>query len=118
MGDLFGSLYQRRAGRELVRIRKTFGLNRTEAARLFRVSPQAFGKWELRGVPTARLADVFRCSDLAQQLARTLRPERLPALVRNSAPDLGDRSVLQVIRDEGTQPIVDYMYRLASGLPR
>ena len=118
MNDVLSRIYARRGVRSLGRIRKAFALSQEEAASLFGVSRQAFRKWEKDGVPTARLADVDRMLQLVELMERRLRRDRLPALVRTPAKDFGDRTVLQTIRSEGPLSVMDYMHRLASGVPR
>lgn len=118
MNAALSRFYPNRGVRTLGRIRKAFALTRTDVARLFGVTPEAVIKWERNGVPARRLAEIDRCFQLAEMMQRRLRPDRLPALVRTPAPDFGDRTVLEVIAESGTQPVFDYMRRLASGIPR
>lgn len=118
MNDLVSRIYNQRGARSLKNVRKAFGLNLEETAALFHVTRQAITKWEVAGVPSLRLADVDRVAQLAEFMQTRLRKDRLPALVRTQAADFDGRTVLQVIRDEGAIAIVDYMHRLASGVPR
>lgn len=71
-----------------------WGLSAAEAARAFGVSPQAFSKWRRHGVPIQRassLADLAAATDL---LDRYVKRERIPAVVRRPAAQLGGRSLL------------------------
>ena len=118
LNDLFSRIYARRGALSLREIRKAFSLNAEEAGRIFGVTRQAFRKWESEGVPTARLADVDRALQLVQLMQHRLRADRLPALVRTPADDLGGRTVLQVIREDGPLVVMEHVRRLASGIPR
>ena len=118
MNKILARVYSKNGVRTLGHIRKVFALTRTDAARLFNVSPEAVTKWERNGVPVRRLAELDRCYQLAQMMQRRLRPDRLPALVRTPAPDFNNHNVLDVIAEKGTQPVFDYMRRMASGIPR
>jgi DNA-binding transcriptional regulator YiaG len=118
MNDALSRVYSKRGVRSLGQLRKIFALSRTDVARLFNVSPEAVIKWERNGVSVRRLADVDRCLQLAELMQRRLRADRLPALVRTPAADFGDRTVLEVIAESGTEPVFDYLRRLASGIPR
>lgn len=118
VNDVLSRIYARAAAGSLREIRKAFSLNSEEAGSLFGITRQGYRKWEADGVPTARLADVDRTVQLVRLMQRRLRPERLPALVRTPASDLGDRSVLQVVREDGPLAVMEYMRRQASGIPR
>jgi hypothetical protein len=90
------ALDRRRAGQDLMRILRVWGLSRTAAGQLFGVTRQAVTKWLDAGVPTDRVeqvADVAAATDL---LVRHLKRERIPAVVRRRAPGLGDRSLLEL----------------------
>ncbi len=118
MNEVFSRIYSKRGVRALGHLRKAFALTRTEAARLFGVTPEAVAKWERGGVPVLRLAEIDRCLQLARMLQRRLRPDRLPTRVRTPAPYFDGRSVLETIAESGTQPVFDHMRRMASGIPR
>jgi len=77
----------------LERLLTLWRLSAAEAARAFGVSRQAVSKWRRDGVPPERarvLADLATATDL---LDRYVKRERIPAVVRRPAPDLGDRSL-------------------------
>lgn len=97
----FGDELDRRvAGSDLDRVLSVWDLSQSDAARLFGVSRQAIGKWLRGGVPADRavaVADLAAATDL---LARYLRAERIPAVVRRPAAITGGRSVLDVAGDD------------------
>jgi len=80
----------------LERFLRLWGLSASEAARAFGVSRQALSKWRREGVPAERtpvLADLAAATDL---LDRRVKRERIPAVVRRPAPDLGGRSLYEL----------------------
>lgn len=77
----------------LERLLTLWGLSASEAARIFGVSRQALSKWRRDGVPADRtpaLADLTTATDL---LDLRIKRERIPAVVRRPAPNLGGRSL-------------------------
>ena len=95
--DRFAAELDRRRGiGELRRVLEVWGLNQSDAARMFSVSRQAIAKWAAGGPPPERaatLADLAAATDL---LVRYLRRERVPAVVRRPVDAAGGRSLLQV----------------------
>lgn len=90
------ALERRRAGNDLARVLRAWGLSQPDAGRLFGVTRQAVAKWLREGPPSARaraVADVAAATDL---LAHHLRRDRIPAVVRRPAPALGGRSLLDL----------------------
>ena len=84
-----------------------WGLSNAAAARVFGVSRQAFSKWLSNGPPASRsvaVADLATATDL---LDRYVKRERIPAVVRRSAPLLGDRSLLEVAATGDTRALAD-----------
>ncbi|HEY9085585.1 MAG TPA: helix-turn-helix transcriptional regulator [Candidatus Tyrphobacter sp.] len=100
------------------RIRSAFGLSTEELAALFGVSRPAVQQWRTNGVPITRAADVDRVRELADVFARKFIPERVPQIVRTSGKGLSNRSVLQVIAEQGVGPVYAYLERLFSYTPR
>jgi DNA-binding XRE family transcriptional regulator len=86
-------------GRELPleRIRRTLQLNRTELAALFGVSRQAVERWEAEGVPADRQEKLSAISAIVDLLEAQLKPDRIAAVVRRTAPAYGERSILEAI---------------------
>lgn len=66
--DAFAEAFERqRGGRDLGRILRIWGLNRSEAGRLFGVTRQAVATWLRDGVPVDRseqVADLAAATDL------------------------------------------------------
>ena len=90
-------LDQRRSGGALARVLRIWGLNRSEAARLFGVSRQAISKWFVQGVPADRvegIADLAAATDL---MVKHLKRDRIPAVVRREANALGGMSLLGLV---------------------
>jgi transposase-like protein len=73
-----------------------WGLSATEAARAFGVSRQALSKWRQSGVPAARTPALMDISEATDLLDRRVKRERIPAVVRRSAANLGGRSLLDL----------------------
>jgi len=105
-------LYPNAAARKLERLRRMWSLSKSEAGDLFGVSRQAILKWVQRGVPAERVADVAAVYDLARELERNLRPDRIPTIVRRRAKGLGGRTLLETVRDAGVEPVYRYLARL------
>jgi transcriptional regulator with XRE-family HTH domain len=78
-------------------VRKVLGLSRTEFAALFGVRRQALDGWERKGLPAERQTKLAAISGIADLLAKQLKPERIPAVVRRPAPAYGGRSILEGI---------------------
>ena len=99
-------LARRRAGESLARITDVWGLSQAEAARLFGVSRQAFGKWLRHGAPAERavaVADLAAATDL---LVRYLKRERIPAVVRRPVPALGGVSLMHLLDRGDTRKLL------------
>jgi transposase-like protein len=77
----------------LERFMLAWDLSASEAARAFGVSRQALSKWRRDGMPADRapvLADLSAATDI---LERRLKPERIAAVVRRTAPVLEGASL-------------------------
>jgi hypothetical protein len=75
------------------------------------VTRQAVDQWRTRGVPEDRRADVDRARELADVYDREFLPDRIPQIVRRRVEALGDRTVLDVIRDRETDLVHEYLRR-------
>ncbi|MBV9402891.1 MAG: hypothetical protein JO018_04090 [Candidatus Eremiobacteraeota bacterium] len=104
----------RSSPRSIALIQETFALSDGELGALFNVSRQAAQQWKMRTVPPSRVADVARVADLAQLLKRRLKPERLPQIVRTPGRGLQGRTVLEVLKRHGVEPVYEYLERLYS----
>ncbi len=101
------ALDRRRAGRSLGRILQVWGLNQSEAANLFGVTRQAVSKWLARGVPSDRaqaIADLAAATDL---LVRHVKRDRIPAVVRRSAPALDGLSLVELSAASRTRDVLE-----------
>jgi transcriptional regulator with XRE-family HTH domain len=98
--------------RELEETRSILGLSQSELADLFGVRQPSLAEWRSRGVPANRRASVERLHALALVLKREVRLSRIPEIVRTPDAWLGGRSILDVIRAEGVDPVYGYLARL------
>ncbi len=101
------ALDRRRSGRSLGRILRVWGLNQSEAANLFGVTRQAMSKWLARGVPSERaqaVADLAAATDL---LVRHVKRDRIPAVVRRSAPALDGLSLVELSAASRTRDVLE-----------
>ncbi|HEY1654748.1 MAG TPA: helix-turn-helix transcriptional regulator [Candidatus Tumulicola sp.] len=104
----------RAAGAILDAIRETLGLSETELADLFGVRAPSIAGWRDHGIPPARRASVERLADLARVLRREVKPSRIPQVVRTPDAWLEGRTMLEVVREAGPEPIYAYLHRLFS----
>jgi DNA-binding transcriptional regulator YdaS (Cro superfamily) len=95
----------RRAG-PLARVCDLWALTGADAARLFGVSRQAVSQWLERGVPAERLTAVADLAAATDVLAHHVRRERIPAVVRRVAANLGDRSLLDLAAAGDTRAVL------------
>ncbi len=80
----------------LERLIALWGISSAEAAGFFGVSRQAFAKWLQAGPPADRAPAIAALEDATELLARHLKRERIPAVVRRHALLTGERSLLQM----------------------
>jgi hypothetical protein len=80
----------------LERLIVLWGITSAEAAGFFGVSRQAFAKWLRGGPPADRAPAVAALEDATELLARHLKRERIPAVVRRHSALTGERSLLQM----------------------
>lgn len=101
----------------LARAIAVFGLHDVELVAIFHVSPAELAAWKRSGVPDERAADVAAVEDVAKRLAVWLEPGPLRSFVRRPRPELGGRPLLQVLAEQGPQPVHAEIDRLlAAGL--
>ena len=91
------ALDRRRGGQQLARVLEVWGLSQSEAARVFGVSRQAVSKWLASGPPAERAEAVADLAAATDVLVHHLRRDRIPAVVRRSAPRLGDKSLMELL---------------------
>jgi hypothetical protein len=80
----------------LERLTELWGLSNAEAARMFDVSRQAYSKWSRNGIPSDRATAVADLDAATDILDRRIKRERIPAVVRRSAPSLGGKSLYDI----------------------
>jgi hypothetical protein len=96
-----------RNGDSLGRILAVWGLSQTDAGDAFGVTRQAVSKWLAAGAPSERavaIADLAAATDL---LVRHLSRDRIPAVVRRPAANLGGRSLLDVLATDGARAVLE-----------
>lgn len=81
----------------LERFTRLWDLSNARAAACFGISRQAFAKWIDAGSPSHRAPDVADVAVTTDLLDRYLRRDRIPAVVRRSAPALGGTSLLALV---------------------
>ena len=95
---------------QLEAIMDSFGLNKTELARLFGVRRQAVDQWLSAGVPPNRqekVASVLAISDL---LMHKLKAGRVPGVVRRPSDAFGGRSILECISSNRHADVLDSLH--------
>lgn len=100
-------LDRQRNAAALARVLGVWDLNQSDAARLFGVTRQAVSKWLADGVPPDRAVTVADLAAATDLLVRHLKRERIPAVVRRRAANLGDRSLLELLEASGSRPVLD-----------
>jgi predicted transcriptional regulator len=101
------ALESSRNGDALARVLAVWGLSQTDAGDAFGVTRQAVSKWLASGAPSERavaIADLAAATDL---LVRHLSRDRIPAVVRRQAANLGGRSLLDVLATDGARAVLD-----------
>jgi hypothetical protein len=80
----------------LERLMTLWALSGAGAGRAFGVTRQAFSKWLENGVPADRAPAVADLAAATELLDRHVRRERIPAVVRRQAEQLGGRSLYEM----------------------
>jgi predicted transcriptional regulator len=101
------ALDRRRAGRALERILHAWGLNQSEAARMFGVTRQALSKWLGRGVPTDHVRAVADLAAATDLLVRYVRRDRIPGVVRRPAAALDGQSLVDLVSASRTREVLE-----------
>jgi hypothetical protein len=95
----------------LERLVSLWDLSNAAAARLFGVSRQAFAKWLVDGPPASRVDDVTSVDNVTQLLDRYVKRERIPAVVRRPAANLGGASILETVESGSYQAAAEMVSR-------
>jgi predicted transcriptional regulator len=101
------ALESSRNGDALGRVLAVWGLSQTDAGDAFGVTRQAVSKWLAAGAPSERtvaIADLAAATDI---LVRHLNRDRIPAVVRRPAANLGGRSLLDVLSASGARAVLE-----------
>jgi hypothetical protein len=77
----------------------TFALSDTDLSRLFGVSRQRIAQWKAEGVPVSHRSKLNALARLAEVLSHNLLPDRIPGIMRESAPALGGKSMLEALAE-------------------
>jgi transcriptional regulator with XRE-family HTH domain len=100
--------------KHLLETQAILGLSQNELAELLGVRQPSLAAWLAHGVPATRVASVERLYDFSKVLTAELIRERIPEIIRTPDEWLGGRSILDVIKRDGTAPIYGYLARLFS----
>lgn len=103
---LVDALEDHRGGGSLERILRVWGVSRTELGRRLGVSRQALTKWLEDGIPPGRVVEVADLAAATDLLLHHLKSDRVPAVVRREAPGLADRSLLEVLQEDGADAVL------------
>jgi hypothetical protein len=98
------ALESSRNGDALGRVLAVWDLSQTDAGDAFGVTRQAVSKWLAAGAPTVAIADLAAATDI---LVRHLNRDRIPAVVRRPAENLGGRSLLDVLSASGARAVLE-----------
>jgi citrate lyase alpha subunit len=101
------ALDDRRNGDALAHVLAVWGLSQTDAGEAFGVTRQAVSKWLAAGAPGDRavaIADLAAATDI---LVRHLTRDRIPAVVRRPAANLGGRSLVDVLATDGARAVLE-----------
>lgn len=93
----------------LVRMIALWDLSNARAARLFGISRQGFSKWLAAGPPADRADDVSAVDNITTLLDRYVLRERIPAVVRREAADLGGQSIIERLEAGAYSDTADYV---------
>ncbi|HZS15796.1 MAG TPA: hypothetical protein VFC09_14470 [Candidatus Dormibacteraeota bacterium] len=102
---------------ELQRAAAVLGLAEVEMLALYHVAAEELARWRRSGVPAEHRASVAAVEDVAKRLSVWMEGDRLRSFVRQPRAEFGGRPLLQVLAEEGPQPVHAELDRLlASGL--
>lgn len=92
---------------DLDRIQHIFDLNITELGRLFGVTRQAVTQWQSTQVPAARREKVATVGSVADLLESRLKTDRIPGVVRRSAPAYRGLTILGMIEENQQDAVLE-----------
>jgi hypothetical protein len=117
MARAFTNTFRRRGARALFTVQKVFQLSPAELGQLFGVRRPTIEQWLSAGVPIRYAAVVDRTAEIAIYLNRLFKSERLPIVAREKLTGLGNRSMLEVLRTEGADPMYAFLRGLHELIP-
>lgn len=82
---------------EVRRVIAVWGLSTAETARLFGVTGQTVARWLASGPPNGRAPAIAELAAITDVLHHFLASDRIPAVVRQRAPALRGRSVMELV---------------------
>jgi len=104
--DSFIEAIERRRRGELGRVMRRWSLNAAEAAEMFGVSRQAMSKWLSGDTPSARSTEIADLAAATDLLARYIKAERIPGVVRRPADKLDGRSLVELAKQDGPRAVL------------
>ena len=106
--DAFAEAFdERRNGDAFAHVLAVWGLSRSDAGEAFGVTRQAVSKWLAAGAPRDRAVAIGDLAAATDILVRHLARDRIPAVVRRPAPNLGGRSLLDVLATDGARAVLE-----------
>lgn len=117
MARSFARAFRRRGVRSLITVQRAFQLSPVELGRLFGVRRRTIEHWLSTGVPIRKAAIVDRVAELATYLDKLFKARRLPTIAREKLAGLDNRSMLEVLRSEGTDPMYTFLRGLNELIP-
>jgi hypothetical protein len=101
----------------LTRPIQVLGLADPELVAIFHISPVELAEWKRSGVPATHAAAVATLDDIAKRLSVWLEPTQIRHFVRIPRSEFSGRPLLQVLAEDGPEPVHAELDRLlTSGL--
>lgn len=105
--DAFSAaMQQERSANQARWVFESWGINQSEAGRLFGVSRQAVSRWMIDGIPSTQVAAFADLTAATDILTHYVKLDRLPAVVRRPAEAFDGESLLDMLGDGRTADIV------------
>ncbi len=106
--DAFSTaLINERSANQAKRIFEVWGINHSEAGRLFGVTRQAVGRWVNQGVPATHVVTFGDLAAATDILSHYVRSDRISTVVRRPAPALNEQSLIDLIAQGRSADIVN-----------
>ncbi len=104
----------------LKRLQQLWELSNADIARMFGDSRKTFSVWSQRGIPSDQAITLTNLSAATDRLEHYVKRERIPAVVRGPATNLGGRSLLDLACErcsEEVRTMVNQMFHLRRAEP-